>query len=186
MYRRRVYVSVALALVAVLAFNSVAFAAGSASHEVHLIGKVLNVNMAAQTFKLITNKGEQSTIHVDQDTVFKGNVKSLAGFKDGMAVNVHAALLPDGTRLATQISVHKFSTKAKISGTVTQKNAALMTFSIKGQDGKMYNFHVRNSTKFGGENGKASWSKLAINMSVNVTYDVMAEGLLVAIKVQVK
>lgn len=183
MYRRRVYVSLVLALIAALAFSNVAFASASRLHELHRTGKVLSVDLAAGSFKLISNIGQHDTIHVDKDTVFKGNIISLAGMKPGMSVNVHADLLNDGTKRASQVTVHKIQTNIKIHGTVTDKDDASRTFMINGHDGKMYNFHVRGSTKFSGLNGTATWSKLTTNSGVVVTYEIMANGQLDAVEV---
>ncbi len=180
---RKIYVSLVLALVAALAFSNVAFASASKLHELHRVGKILSVDMAAQSFKMVSNIGVHDTIHVDKDTLFKGSIKSLAALKPGMSVNVRADMLSDGSKRASQVTVHKIQTNIKISGKVTDKDDAMKTLTIKGHDGKMYTFHVRASTKFTGLNGKANWSALTVNAGVIVTYEKMADGLLEAVKI---
>jgi uncharacterized membrane protein YtjA (UPF0391 family) len=180
---KKILIPLTLALVAALGFSGVASAASLVSTRVRLTGSIVSVIPAAQRFIIDTNTGTRVTIRVDDSTVYKGLAGSLSALKPAMDVVVVANQRQNGTYHAVSVNVLKLALKGDINGTVTA--IGTRSFTILGEDGKTYTFHVNSNTIFRGL-GVTSFSKLGAGMSVRVEYTDVKTGILRAVNVTVR
>jgi hypothetical protein len=181
---KKILVPLILALVTTLAFGNVAYAADSASSTSYTryIGTVLSVDTAARTIHIATNKGQRLTIHVDNNTVYRGKAINLADLAPSMYVNVKTKQTANGQYLAVLVNALNKKASSKLTGQVAAVQAS--SFSVLGTDGSTYTFQVTSKTSFSGF-GVVDISGLSAGMKVKVTYVNMGNGILRATNVVV-
>jgi RecJ-like exonuclease len=177
---KKLFVPMALALIASLLFSNVAFAASDAS-TTRYVGTILSVDAANMTFKIANNKGGSPTIHVDSNTVYRGQASSFADLAASQYVNV-TVTKTSGSNVAKIVNVLKAQKIVKITGKITAIDTS--AFTILGSDGNTYILQVTAKTAFSGK-GVVDFSGLVTGMTVKVTYRDMGNGILRAQTVEV-
>lgn len=171
---RRIFIPVVLALVAALAFSGVGYAANDRLKPIyHINGTIINVDPAALTIDIHTTQGDHR-VHLEANTVYRGNVSSMAGLTQWMVVKVTAKLV-DGRYQAKIVKVTGYKEIFSVSGQVTAIQGK--NFTILATDGNAFTIVVKAKTRFSGYSVKKI-NQLRPGMQVDVSYVVMTGGKL--------
>ncbi len=178
---KKIYVPLVLALVAALAFSSVAFAKSPLpAGVVHRVGNIISVDMAASTFKFDTLSGLHYTIHVNSSTIYLG-AAGLAGLKASDRVNLEVRQLSIGSWTAERVRVIPMAIETlKEHGVVTGVTAT--TFTIQTRENEVYTYQVTSKTTFGGLD-VPHLRELKVGMDVTVSFRGASTAILQAMHV---
>jgi sulfur carrier protein ThiS len=170
---KKLFVPVILALVAALALSQAAFASSKTNTRVlHINGSISSVDLTTSTIRVETSAGKR-TVHLDENTTYRGIASSLADLTPWMVVKVAAKLLPNGDFLGVTVNAIKIEVVSTVYGQVTTLTPK--TFTILGTDGSVYTFQVKAKTSFSGFAVKRL-SQVHPGMRVKVAYTDMSNG----------
>lgn len=112
-------------------------------------GKVIDVNAAASQFTIENREGQKTVVTTNSETVFRGEVTSLADLEVGMlagVVNKEAA----GDGMQARL-VRAGNPTSRYTGEITRVNSSAGTFTLKTRrTGEEMTFTVDENTRFRG------------------------------------
>jgi hypothetical protein len=112
-------------------------------------GEVVEVNPAANQFTLENRRGQKTVVTIDAETVYRGQVASLADLQEGMQAGVISKEMAGDGLVAQIVRAGELSNLPKpdlwIGGKVVslEKNA----FTVENRDGKQYRFQTTEDTR---------------------------------------
>ena len=164
---KKIYVPMVLALVAALAFSSVAFAKSALpAGVVRRVGDVISVNLADNTIKINNLSGVHYTLHVTSATIYRG-ISGLAALKRDDRLSMEVKQLSDGSWTADRVKLITENENVKDHGIVT--NITASSFTIMNSLKQSFTFQVTSTTLFSGHN-VPHLRDLQLGMAVTVTF----------------
>ncbi len=137
-------------------------------------GKVIDVNPAASQFTIENREGQKTVVTTNSETVFRGEVTSLADLEVGMlagVVNKEAA----GDGMQARL-VRAGNPTSRYTGEITRVNSSAGTFTLKTRrTGEEMTFTVDENTRFRGREVK-SLADLKAGMMVLVGAKDLGSG----------
>ncbi len=133
--------------------------------QLRAAGQVTAVNPGSQTFTIHTRQGEDLTLTVTAETVFRspdGSVSGLTDLKPGMAAGV-AARRQDGALIAIAVAAGNRPERERATGEITTVHPDAGRFTLRTHDGAALTFEVAEQTRF-----------LSRDHSVNGIHDLRA------------
>jgi hypothetical protein len=117
-----------------------------------LLGEVQQVNNGQNTFTLLTERGEEVTIQVDENTRYRGQVSEVKDLEKGMRAEVVAVPQDDGTFLAKLVIAGNLRTdqRQRSLGKITK--IAGINLTLETRDGEK-TFKVSDETRFLSKDG---------------------------------
>jgi hypothetical protein len=159
--KRKLYLSLTLALIVSALFGSVAFAGDGDTGQpdrpfprhrrIGLRGEITSVNLADGSFSLQTPRGEDLTLLTDGRTKFRGSVDEFADLAVGMPAAVMALRQDQGRLLALQVLVHDELDRVKrYGGKVAAIDLAGETLTLETPNEGELGFTVDEQTRYQG------------------------------------
>lgn len=151
--------------------------APDAPDDVDVTGSIAAIDIVARTLTV-----GKSTVHVDANTKFDDELKSLADLKVGDLVDIEASRAADGTLLAREIHrLHEPPPPAEVEvrGAITAIGAASLTV-------QSMVFAVNASTIIESQGATLKLSDLKIGDTVEVRGEAQPNGSLVATRIQIE
>ncbi len=137
-------------------------------------GKVIDVNPAASQFTIENREGQKTVVTTNSETVFRGEVTSLADLEVGMlagVVNKEAA----GDGMQARL-VRAGNPTSRYTGEITRVNSSAGTFTLKTRrTGEEMTFTVDENTRFRGREAQ-SLADLKAGMMVLVGAKDLGSG----------
>lgn len=118
-----------------------------------VLGEVTAVNAARDSFEMRTRRGRMVTFQVDETTVFRGQVGSLAELEVGMKAGVSAQVVNRGEYLAHVVVVPDLEDVVRFRGEVIDVDLAGSTFQVQDRSGEVATYAVDENTRFRGAVG---------------------------------
>ena len=151
MFKKMVLAMVTVVLISV-SFNGTAFAAEDDHPEIiNARGEVIAVEPAAGKFRLETRDGDVLTLFTNENTQYRGKVKSLDDLQVGWKAGVRAHVDEDGKTWAVLVIAGDGSEIIKARGEVTQVDPNAGKFIVKNPEGIIMTFFVDENTRYTGQ-----------------------------------
>lgn len=146
-------------------------------------GRVVSVDISGKQFTLEDQQGQETTLSVDEDTIFRGEAANLAALKEGMSAFAAAEKIANGDLLAR--SVRAGYLPLQVVGEISKVNASSDEFTLTTtRDSKALTFKVDQNTLFRSQDGALqSLDDLHVGMAASVFAKSQPGGTFLATQV---
>jgi hypothetical protein len=124
--------------------------AGERQNPIRARGTVTAIDLLSDTFDLETAEGEQITVQVQEETVFKGQLETLAGLQVGWEAGIAAHESEEGEVIAKLVIAGERPERLRTRGEVTAVDLEAMSFTLKDPQGGESVYLVDEETRFQG------------------------------------
>jgi hypothetical protein len=149
-------------------------------------GEVVNVNLAASQFTLENRQGQKTVVTVDAETIYRGQVASLADLQEGMQAGVISKEMAGGGLEARIVRAGDRADRPAADLWMAGKVISLdqNAFTVENRDGKQHTFQTTEDTRIRSRE-RRTLADLKTGMVVLVGAKDLGNGAYQALVVQV-